>query len=156
MAQSAPDIGELEATLEDDHLIGLFRAFLRQLDGKSKAAPEIKGRFERLLDFILVQKRLYALPEGDVSAQRQLLLDIRSQFFACSPTQRLSVPSQVALKAMASSLTRLMQSADEAPDLKITRPVFEDAYMKLQDKHDIWKKNYKPSLSLNAILCLLS
>ena len=29
-------------------------------------------------------------------------------------------------------------------------------YRKLQMKHDVWKKNYKPEMSLNALLCLLS
>jgi hypothetical protein len=40
-------------------------------------------------------------------------------------------------------------------DVEITRPVYEDAYRKLQMKHDAWKKNYKPTMSLNTLLCLL-
>ena len=37
------NIGEFEGTLRDEEILAAFRTFLRALDGKSKAAPEIKG-----------------------------------------------------------------------------------------------------------------
>ncbi len=37
------EIGDLEGTLVDQVLSGAFRTFLRAMDGKAKAAPEVKG-----------------------------------------------------------------------------------------------------------------
>ena len=41
-------------------------------------------------------------------------------------------------------------------DLQIILQMNQYIYRKLQMKHDVWKKNYKPEMSLNALLCLLS
>ncbi len=40
------EIGELEGTLGDATLSAAFRKFLRGVDGKEKAAPEVKGEEE--------------------------------------------------------------------------------------------------------------
>ena len=40
------EIGELEGTLGDATLSAAFRTFLRGVDGKEKAAPEVKGEEE--------------------------------------------------------------------------------------------------------------
>ena len=37
------DIGNLETTLDDAKALEIFGQFLRAMDGKAKAAPEIKG-----------------------------------------------------------------------------------------------------------------
>ena len=64
--------------------------------------------------------------------------------------------SQVSLRQMSDHLRLLSQQKGAPPNLQLTRPVYEDLYRKLQQKHDVWRKHYKPALSLNAILCLLS
>ncbi len=169
------EIGDLAGTLESAELLAAFRKFLRALDGKANAAPEIKGlpvsstcysnkyqkyvltgRFERYLDFTMSMNAAYALPEEDVASVSAKLESIRQDFFACPPSQKLSVVSQVALKRMADHLKTLSEQKSANPDLQLTRPVYEDVFRKLQQKHDVWKKNYKPTLSLQALLCLLS
>ena len=53
-------------------------------------------------------------------------------------------------------MTELSSGRASFPDLGLARPVYEEVYRKLQMKHDVWKKNYRPEMSLNALLCLLS
>ncbi len=55
-----------------------------------------------------------------------------------------------------SSHLEALATGGAQPDVLLTRPVFDDAYRKLQQKHDVWKKNYKPPTTLQALLCLLS
>lgn len=99
---------------------------------------------------------LYNLPQSDEASLVQGLVIIRSNYFTCPPTQKLSITSQVALKAFSEHLKALEEAKVTKPDLELSRPVFEDAYRKLQQKHDVFKKNYKPSMNLHALLCLLS
>jgi len=159
-APAAPavlDIGELAGTIESERHRADFRKFLRNLDKTASAAPEVKGRFERYLDLVMALRQLYGLPQSATAAEkRSLLTSIHAKFFACPAKERLAITSQVALKSMADHLAELDKSPVATPNAEVTRPVYEDAYRKLQMKHDIWKKNYKPDMSLNALLCLLS
>ena len=116
----------------------------------------ISGRFERYLEFVKVMKQVYALPHSESSQQLRMLLDIRRDYFACAPAARISVTSQVALRNMSGHLNELFEGKVTVVNLDLTRAVFEDAYRKLQQKHDVFKKNYKPSMTLQTLLCLLS
>jgi len=156
-AAAVLDIGELAGTIESERHRADFRKFLRNLDKTASAAPEVKGRFERYLDFVISLRQLYGLPQSATAAEkRAILAAINAKYFTCPAKERLAVTSQVALKSMADHLADLDKSPAATPNAEVTRPVYEDAYRKLQMKHDVWKKNYKPEMSLNALLCLLS
>lgn len=156
-AAAVLDIGELAGTIESERHRADFRKFLRNLDKTASAAPEVKGRFERYLDFVISLRQLYALPQSATAAEkRAILAAINAKYFTCPAKERLAVTSQVALKSMADHLAELDKSPAATPNAEVTRPVYDDAYRKLQMKHDVWKKNYKPEMSLNALLCLLS
>ena len=83
------------------------------------------------------------------------MLEIQAKFFKVKPSEKMAVTSQVALKRLQEHLRNLEQGQCQA-DRELMRTVHEEVYVKLQAKHDIWKKNYRPVMSLNAVLCLLS
>ena len=116
------------------------------------------GRFERYLDFSSYCQQLYSLSASNSEdAIRSHLISMRRDYFSCPASERIAIMSQVALKRLADHLRSLEEDPGrERPNLELTRPVYEEAYRKLQMKHDLWKKNYKPEISLNALLCLLS
>lgn len=112
---------------------------------------------------MLACRDIYALPECDSASPdseevRRRLLQLQEDFINCPPAQRIAVASQVALKRLGDHLRDLRASDPKlcAPSVELTRPVYEDTSRKLQQKHDLWKKTYKPAMSLNALLCLLS
>ena len=91
------DIGELAGTIESERHRNDFRKFLRNLDKTpANAAPEIKGRFERYLDFVIALRQLYSLPQSATAAEKRAILSpINAKFFACPAKERLAITSQV-------------------------------------------------------------
>jgi len=87
--------GDLCGTLKNPALLAAFRDYLRALDGKAKAAAEIKGRFERSLEFLISMEELYSLAEGDHASAVAIMMRIRADHFDCPPAQRLATASQV-------------------------------------------------------------
>ncbi|TRY76979.1 hypothetical protein TCAL_15918 [Tigriopus californicus] len=151
------EISGLQETLRDIELSNHFRDFLRRVDRNTSAPPEVKGRFERYFDFHIKVLELLDVPQDDLNRQNKLMIELHQDFFS-SPSQTISISSQGALRKLKEHLKELKQinEPSHAPNLDLVHPVHEEVYEKLNSKHGQWKMNYKPTTSLNTLMCMLS
>ena len=147
-AAAAPPVTDegiysLADTLENRRESMRFRAFLRHLDKTWGATADVKGRFERGLDFIFTLRPLYYPTFPTVEERRQKVESVQTRFFTSMARERASCASQLSLTRLEIHVAEVKVSPEVEPNLEIIRPVYEAVYRKLQSKHNKWKEGMR-------------
>ena len=149
-------VTDLNQTVQSDTLRTEFRKFLREkLDNNKSDNSEHKKMFEQWLDYVILCKEIFALPETETDSKVKLMIRIGDKFLAKPPDgYNLALKSQLNRKELEAHCSSLSQ---KTPDLKPNSDLLKDGYefifTKLESKHDIFKKTYKPTTTLAALLC---
>lgn len=152
----APEpVTNLKLTLESDNL-GHFRTFLRtKLDQNKSDNLEHKKMFEQWLDYVIICKQVFELPETDAEKKTDLLISIGDKFLAKPPDgYNIALKSQLNRKELVNHCRALAEKVpDLSPDQDLLKDGYEFIFGKLEQKHDIFKKTYVPTTTLAAFLC---
>jgi len=151
---------ELRQTLNDSKLILEFRLFLRtnpNLDKNRSDDPEYKKKNEQWLDFVIICEQVFELPEDENERKINLMVEIGKKFFGRPPDgYNMALQNQVNRKELIAHCKNLSESVTNEPDVSLLRDGYEYVYGKLDQKHDLFKKTYKPTTRLAALMCALS
>ena len=149
-------VTDLNQTVQSEMLRREFRKFLREkLDNNKSDNSEHRKMFEQWLDYVILCKEILALPESELDSKVKLMIQIGEKFLAKPPDgYNLALKSQLNRKELEAHCVSLSQ---KTPDLKPNSELLKDGYefifTKLESKHDIFKKTYKPTTTLAALIC---
>ena len=155
-AEEPEMVTNLPLTLQSDKLRAQFRVFLRtKLDQNKSDNLEHKKMFEQWLDYVLICKQVFELPETDIETKTNLMITIGSKFLSKPPDgYNLALKSQLNRKELANHCHALAEKVpDLSPDQDLLKDGYEFIFGKLEQKHDIFKKTYVPTTTLAALLC---
>ena len=155
-AEAPETVTNLKLTLESDKLLAHFRTFLRnKLDQNKSDNLEHKKLFEQWLDYVIICKQVFELPETDAEKKTDLLISIGDKFLAKPPDgYNIALKSQLNRKELVNHCRALAEKVpDLSPDQELLKDGYEFIFGKLEQKHDIFKKTYVPTTTLAAFLC---
>ena len=147
---------DLNSTLKSEVLREAFRKFLREkLDNNKSDNSDHKKMFEQWLDYVLICKEVMELPEDDNDQKAKLMIRIGGKFLAKPPDgYNLALKSQLNRKELEAHCAQLKEKVPELkPNSELIKDGFEFIFGKLDSKHDIFKKSYKPTTTLAALIC---
>jgi len=136
-----PPITDLKVTLATPDLLAEFRNYLKTLK-----------KFEPLLDYLILCLQVFELPESDVDTKVRLMVEIYNQFLA-PKSHNIALASQINRKALIAHCKDLEKKVTDKPDVSLLREGYNFLFQKIEQKHDLWRKVYKPTTTLAAILC---
>lgn len=151
---------DLRQTLNDSKLMLEFRLFLRTnpiLDKNRSDDPEYKKKNEQWLDFVIICEQVFELPEDENERKINLMVEIGKKFFGRPPDgYNMALQNQLNRKELILHCKSLSERVTNEPDVSLLRDGYEYVYGKLDQKHDLFKKTYKPTTRLAALMCALS
>ena len=157
--KSEPEKAEsLEMTLGSDKLTKEFRRFLRdKLDQNKSDNPDSKKMCEQWLDFILICDQIRDKPESELEAKTELVIKIGTKFLGKPPDgYNMALSSQLNRKELINHAKSLSEKVPGLkPDVKLLDVGYEYIHSKLEQKHDIFKKSFNKTTTLQAFLCAL-
>jgi len=134
--------------------------FLRtnpNLDKNRSDDPEYKKKNEQWLDFVIICEQVFELPEHENEQKINLMVEIGKKFFGRPPDgYNMALQNQLNRKELISHCKNLCERVTNEPDVSLLRDGYEFVYGKLDQKHDLFKKTYKPITRLAALMCALS
>ena len=157
--KSEPEkVESLEMTLGSSKLTKEFRKFLRdKLDQNKSDNPDSKKMCEQWLDFILICDQIRAKPESEVEAKTELVIKIGTKFLGKPPDgYNMALSNQLNRKELINHAKSLSEKVPGLqPDVKLLDVGYEYILSKLEQKHDIFKKSFNKTTTLQAFLCAL-
>jgi len=150
-------VRDLRQTLCDHKLVLEFRIFLRtKIDRNKSDNPDHKKMCEQWLDFVTICEQVFELPEDESENKIKLMVDIGCKFFAKPPEgYNMAVSNQLNRKELINHCKNLLDGVSKDPDISLLRDSYEFIYSRLDQKHDLFSKTYKPPTRLAALLCTL-
>jgi len=151
-------VTDLRHTLADVKLVQDFRLFLRTKFDRNKSGDrEYKKMGEQWLDFINICEQVFELPEEDTHLIIDLMVEIGFQFLGKPPDgYNMALQNQLNRKELILHCRALAEKVRTDPDSSLLRDGYEYVYTKLEQKHDIFRKSYRPTTRLAALMCVLS
>ena len=157
--KSKPEKAEnLQSTLISIKLTKEFRTFLRsKLDQNKSDNPASKKMFEQWLDFVLICEEMFALPESQLEARTGKFITIGEKFLGRPPDgYNMALQNQINRKEVIAHAKAPSEKVPGLkPDEKLLKDGYEYIYSKLEQKHDLFKKFFNQTTSLQAFLCAL-
>ena len=146
---------DLKQTLISDKLCGEFRTYLRKLDQNKSDDLTHKKMMEQWMDYVQLCDKIFELPETELETKTSLMIQIGEKFLAKPPDgYNIALKSQINRKEL---LNHCKSLAERVPDLTPNEELLKDGYTflcgKLEQKHDLFKKQYVPTTTLAALLC---
>eukprot|EP00092_Neocalanus_flemingeri_P018118 GFUD01019609.1.p1 GENE.GFUD01019609.1~~GFUD01019609.1.p1 ORF type:complete len:341 (-),score=104.04 GFUD01019609.1:168-1190(-) len=151
-------VTDLRQTLTDVKLLQEFRLFLRiKIDRNKSGDPDYKKMGEQWLDFVMICEQVFELPEGEVDAKIYLMIEIGQKFLGKPPDgYNMAMKNQLNRKELINHCRNLSEKVTCDPDDSLLRDGYEYVYSKLDQKHDVFRKTYRPTTMLAAVMCVLS
>ena len=157
--KSEPEKAEnLQSTLTSSKLTKEFRSYLRtKLDQNKSDNPDSKKMFEQWLDYVLLCEEMFGLPESQVEDKSKIIIRIGQKFLGKPPDgYNMALKNQLNRKEVINHAKSLSEKVPGLkPDEKLLRDGYEYIYSKLEQKHDLFKKTFNQTTSLQAFLCAL-
>jgi len=151
-------VTDLRHTLASVKLLQEFRLFLRiKFDRNKSGDPEYKKMGEQWLDFVRTCEEVFELPEEDKHRTIDLMVEIGSQYLGKPPDgYNMALQNQLNRKELILHCKALAEKVSTDPDTSLLRDGYEYVFTKLEQKHDIFRKSYRPTTMLAALVCALS
>ena len=151
-------VTNLRQTLDESNLRQHFRQFLRtKLDMNKSGDPDQKKTFEQWLDYVTACEEVYGLPETDTKAKADLMIKIGEKFLGKPPeSHNIALRNQLNRKELQNHCTNLSEKVPGlSADVSLLKDGYEYIFSKLDQKHVIFKKTFKPPTTTLALLCSL-
>ena len=140
-------VTDLRQTQSDTKLVLEFRLFLRtKIDRNRSDDPDYKKMSEQWLDFVNICEQVFELPEDENETKINLMVEIGERFFGKPPDgYNMAVKNQLNRKELINHCRNLSEKVTSEPDDTLLRDGYEYAYGKLDQKHDVFRKTYRPT-----------
>merc|ERR1712106_760489 len=151
-------VTDLRQTLSDTKVVLEFRLFLRtKIDRNRSDDPDHKKMSEQWLDFVNIREQVFELPEDENDTKINLMVEIGGKFFGKPPDgYNMAVKNQLNRKELINHCRNLSEKVTSEPEDTLLRDGYEYTYGKLDQKHDVFRKTYRPTTRLAAFMCALS
>ena len=151
-------VTDLRQTLTDTKLVLQFRLFLRtKIDRNKSDDPQYKKMSEQWLDFVDICEQVFQLPEDQNDTKINLMVEIGEKFLGKPPDgYNMALQNQLNRRELKSHCKNLSEKVTSYADDSLLRDGYEYVYGKLDQKHDVFRKTYRPTTRLAAFVCALS
>ena len=120
--------------------------------------PEIKFKFEQMLDFVLECDQIFLVPESDVEARKVLLIQIVQKFLGRKNKggYDMAMPGQKNRSKLLEHEKKLSEQGTVVkPEIDLLKDPYAAIYSQLEQKHDKFKAEFNKTTTLQAFLCAL-
>jgi len=151
-------VTDLRQTLSDPKLVVEFRLFLRtKIDRNRSDDPDYKKMSEQWLDFVINCEKVFELPEDENEKKINFMVEIGARFLGKPPDgYNMALQNQLNRKELINHCRNLSEGVTNEPDASLLRDGYEYVCGKLDQKHDVFRKTYRPPTRLAALMCALS
>eukprot|EP00090_Calanus_glacialis_P047098 TRINITY_DN9565_c0_g1_i1.p1 TRINITY_DN9565_c0_g1~~TRINITY_DN9565_c0_g1_i1.p1 ORF type:complete len:258 (-),score=98.07 TRINITY_DN9565_c0_g1_i1:37-810(-) len=151
-------VTDLRQTLTDTKLVLQFRLFLRtKIDRNKSDDPQYKKMSEQWLDFVNISEQVFQLPEDQNDTKINLMVEIGEKFLGKPPDgYNMALQNQLNRRELKNHCKNLSEKVTSEADDSLLRDGYEYVYGKLDQKHDVFRKTYRPTTRLAALMCTLS
>jgi len=151
-------VTDLRQTLSDSKLVVEFRLFLRtKIDRNRSDDPDYKKMSEQWLDFAINCEKVFELPEDENEKKINFMVEIGAKFLGKPPDgYNMALQNQLNRKELINHCRNLSEGVTNEPDTSLLRDGYEYVCGKLDQKHDVFRKTYRPPTRLAALMCALS
>ena len=151
-------VTDLRQTLTDTKLVLQFSLFLRtKIDRNKSDDPQYKKMSEQWLDFGNICEQVFQLPEDQNDTKINLMVEIGETFLGKPPDgYNMALQNQLNRRELKNHCKNLSEKVTSGADDSLLRDGYEYLYGKLDQKHDVFRKIYRPTTRLAALMCTLS
>ena len=145
--QLTSTVRNLRETLANNRMMVMFRQFLRtKIDSNKSDDPDKKKTSEQWLDFVIICENVFEQPEDQTQRKRNLMVEIGEKFLEKPPAgYNMALQNQLNRKELVCHCYNLSKGTIQKPDDSLLRSGYEYVYGKLDQKHDLFRKTFKPT-----------
>ena len=112
---------------------------------------------EQWLDFVNISEQVFQLPEDQNDNKINLMVEIGEKFLGKPPDgYNMALQNQHNRREIKNHCKILSEKVTSEADDSLLRDGYEYVYGKLDQKHDVFRKTYRPTTRLAALMCTLS